>query len=135
MIIEFIAAPLIVLSLPHRSGNTSFLCAVAASGIFAAALWFWHLPWAYDWTFRNGIAYWSMHISLLSAAILLWYAMLNRSNPAGSFLVSSLTAGQMGLLGALYTFANRPLFSAHRITTEAWGLSSLEDQQLGGLIM
>jgi putative membrane protein len=42
---------------------------------------------------------------------------------------------QMGLLGAWLTFAGRPLFAVHAATTWAWGLSQLQDQQLGGLIM
>jgi putative membrane protein len=45
------------------------------------------------------------------------------------------TTLQMGLLGALLTFAPEPVFAPHLFTTEAWGLSSLEDQQLGGAIM
>jgi putative membrane protein len=42
---------------------------------------------------------------------------------------------QMGLLGALITFAGEPLYAPHLLTTAAWGLTPLEDQQLGGLIM
>ena len=42
---------------------------------------------------------------------------------------------QTGLLGALLTFAGRPLYAAHLSTTAAWGLTPLEDQQLAGLIM
>jgi putative membrane protein len=41
----------------------------------------------------------------------------------------------MSLLGALLTFATIPLFSVHEFTTAAWGLSWLEDQRLGGLLM
>ena len=42
---------------------------------------------------------------------------------------------QMGLLGALITFAARPLYAPHWLTTQDWGLSPLDDQQLAGLIM
>jgi putative membrane protein len=35
----------------------------------------------------------------------------------------------------LITFAGRPLYSPHFLTTEPWGLSAIEDQQLAGLIM
>ena len=41
----------------------------------------------------------------------------------------------MGLLGALLPLAPRPLFAAHLGTTAPWGLTPLEDQQLGGLLM
>jgi hypothetical protein len=42
---------------------------------------------------------------------------------------------QMSLLGALLTFSPRALFPVHLLTTAPWGLSPLEDQQIGGLIM
>jgi hypothetical protein len=42
---------------------------------------------------------------------------------------------QMGLLGALITFAANPLYAPHFATTLPWGLDPLEDQQLAGLIM
>lgn len=41
----------------------------------------------------------------------------------------------MSLLGALFTFAAVPLFSVHEFTTAAWGLTWLQDEQLGGLVM
>src|SRR3546814_5156702 len=42
---------------------------------------------------------------------------------------------QRGLLGALLTFSGSALYAPHLLTTQAWGMSSLQDQQLAGLIM
>ncbi len=39
------------------------------------------------------------------------------------------------LLGALLTLAPSQLFVVHYATTWPWGLSPLQDQQLGGIIM
>jgi putative membrane protein len=33
------------------------------------------------------------------------------------------------------TFADRPLFISHLLTTQAWGLTPLQDQELGGVLM
>jgi len=41
----------------------------------------------------------------------------------------------VSLLRALLTLAPRPLFVSHFGTTWPWGLSPLEDQRLGGVIM
>ncbi|WP_246450478.1 cytochrome c oxidase assembly protein [Sphingomonas rhizophila] len=46
-----------------------------------------------------------------------------------------VTTVQMGLLGALITFAANPLYAPHFSVTAPWGLSPLEDQQMAGLIM
>jgi cytochrome c oxidase assembly factor CtaG len=45
------------------------------------------------------------------------------------------TALHSGLLGALITFAPTVWYPGYLQTTRAWGVSPLEDQQLGGLIM
>lgn len=137
MLIEFAAAPLIAcgLSLRERRGSSGPQTALFAALLFAAALWFWHLPGPYEWTFRNVTAYWAMHVSLLVAAVLLWQVLLDARHPAAALLASGITTAQMTVLGAIYTFAGRTFFTVHLGTTGPWGLSSLEDQQLGGLLM
>jgi cytochrome c oxidase assembly factor CtaG len=42
---------------------------------------------------------------------------------------------QSTVLGALLTFAPTPWYTAHLELTQRWSLSTLEDQQLAGLIM
>jgi putative membrane protein len=46
-----------------------------------------------------------------------------------------MTAVHTGILGALLTFAPRVWYPVYGTTAEAWGLSPLQDQQIGGLIM
>ena len=45
------------------------------------------------------------------------------------------TSAHSGALGAMITFANKVWYPAYAETTSSWGLTPLEDQQLGGLIM
>ena len=45
------------------------------------------------------------------------------------------TVVQMGMLGALLTFARDPVYAPHFATTLPYGLTPLADQQLAGLIM
>ena len=75
-----------------------------------------------------------MQFSLIVSAAGFWAALKRSSAPAA---VAALLATmvQMGLLGALITFSAAPLYAPHLLTTQAWGLSPLEDQQLAGLIM
>ena len=47
----------------------------------------------------------------------------------------TLTFVHMGLLGAVLTLADRPLFTRHLVSSYSWGLSPLQDQQLGGSLM
>lgn len=138
-----VAAPLMALGRPWAA-MTRRLCvperreqAVPAAGAFAIAMWFWHTPVAYTATFDSDLVYWLMHATTLAAAIWLWSSLLEDAGQAiGAFaLATLLTTGQMGLLGALITFAGQPLYPPHAITPYFWGLTPLQDQQLGGVIM
>lgn len=134
MILALVAAPLIALGLPSR-GSIRGLSSAAT--LFAAALWFWHMPAPYSATFRSDLVYWSMHISLFGSAILLWQGLLDvRPERALPVLAAGAASSiQMGLLGAVFAMSTRPLFAVHLTTAPTWGMTPLADQQLGGLLM
>lgn len=133
MILEMIVAPLVVLGWPAPRPRG----ALAAATAFAAALWFWHAPGPYTATFESGLAYWLMHATTFGAALWLWAALFGASaGRLGARLAAALvTTLQMGFLGAVITFAARPVYAVHGLTTAAWGLTPLEDQQLGAILM
>jgi putative membrane protein len=106
----------------------------AATAGVALCMWFWHSPLAYDSTLTDNRIYWAMQISSMAIGIWFWSA-LSRANGFAAFLAVSITGVQMSLLGAVLTFARSPLFVSHLLTTGAWGITPLQDQQLGGLIM
>jgi putative membrane protein len=138
MVLVLVAAPLLALAWPlppARQRRTSRLWASAAA--FFVALWFWHMPVPYDATFASTWVYWSMHLTLFGSSILLWRELLHARNDRvlAALTVGALTSMQMGLLGAVLTFAAHPLFLWHLTTTAAWGLTPLHDQQLGGVFM
>jgi putative membrane protein len=137
MVLVLAAAPLIALGLPPmRAAGHSWSLWLSA-GVFFAALWFWHMPVPYEATFTSVPIYWAMHITLFGSSILLWRALLDHSSQStGQVLTAGLlTFLHMGLLGAVLTFADRPLFYPHLLTAPLWGLSPLQDQQLGGSLM
>ncbi len=104
--------------------------------IFAVVMWIWHVPSLYDATFASTAVYWCMHASMIGAALLLWSTSLRSTDSMGGVLCGLIaTMIQMSLLGAILTFAARPLFAVHETTTWPWGLSQMQDQQLGGLVM
>ena len=136
MILVLAAAPLIALGLP-RSGVTTSRPLWLWTAVFSVALWVWHMPVPYDATFSSVVVYWSMHLSLFGSAILLWRELLHHSpeRTAAVLAAGTVTFVQMGLLGAVFAFADHPMFKWHFSTTHAWGFSPLQDQQLGGVFM
>jgi putative membrane protein len=137
MILLLVAAPLIALGLPE--GNARFARARLGSACagFFLALWFWHMPRPYDATFESTATYWAMHITLSGSALWLWREILQANGrlTADVLAAGGITSIHMGLLGAVLTMAGRPLFFPHLLTTQVWGFTPLEDQQLGGVFM
>lgn len=125
-------APLLALAFPARRG----LPLGVLVGLHMVALWLWHVPGVYAWAVGSLFGYWLMQASLLATALMLWREVLRPgAEPVAGIAALLGTVAQMGLLGALIAFAPAALYPAHFLTTEIWGFSPLEDQQLAGLIM
>jgi putative membrane protein len=135
MILLLVAAPLIASGLPRPDRGSRGLWPAATA--FLAALWLWHMPVPYDATLRSTPLYWAMHTSLFGSGLWLWRELIGHdARDTPNVLAASIaTTVQMGLLGAILTLGNHAWFSVHYLTTQAWGLTPLEDQQLGGVLM
>jgi putative membrane protein len=127
-----VAAPLLAMAL-RPSLRPQPLPALLLS---IASLWGWHLPAAYDAAMANVVLYWAMQVSLFVPALLFWRAVQSPVQSAGASILL-VWAGfmQMAFLGALLTLAPGAAYLIHIIAPVEWGLSPLQDQQLGGLIM
>lgn len=132
LLLVLVAAPLLALAFPARRAH-----GLAASGAaFVIVMWAWHWPPAYLAAYDSALVYWTMQLSLLGTATLFWRAATAVEADTLPTLVSlGAVSGAMGLLGALLTFAPRPLYLPHLFTTGSYGLTPLQDQQLGGLLM
>lgn len=146
MILALIAAPLIAAGRPlpiigllwHRSFQPSFGAApLCAAALFAIMIWFWHSPAPYAETFRSTPVYWTMHLTIFGSAVWLWSSLMDSPPDAAMRIAFAgiISSVEMSFLGALITFATRPLYTPHLLTTIVWGLTPLQDQQLGGVIM
>jgi putative membrane protein len=104
----------------------------------AAALWLWHAPSLFQATLKSDWVHAAQHASFLLSALLFWWSLFyasGRASYGASFLYIFTTAIHTSILGALLTFAHSVWYPAYGTAAQAWGLTPLEDQQLGGLIM
>lgn len=161
-ILMLMAAPLLVLSRPlvaflwalpmhwrKALGRWSKKKLIMSSWIFltaplsawfihAVAIWAWHAPYLFQLTLRNDLAHTAQHLSFFLTAVLFWWAVFyahGRKAYGAAFLYVFSTAIHTGILGALLTFSPHLWYPAYSRTTAPWGLTPLEDQQVGGLIM
>jgi putative membrane protein len=112
---------------------------LVAWAIHAVALWLWHAPVLFQATLRSDFVHTLQHLSFLGSALLFWWALIHSRRGVMSYGAAVLymftTSVHSGVLGALLTFAHTVWYPAYATTTGSWGLTPLEDQQLGGLIM
>lgn len=133
MILVLVAAPLVANGFPSSAGRKLWPAAAA----FFIVLWAWHMPGPYDATFHSIPLYWAMHVTLFGCAVWLWRELIgHRAGDTGQVLAAGIASSmQMSLLGALLTLGNHAWYAVHYFTTEPWGFSPLQDQQLGGALM
>jgi cytochrome c oxidase assembly factor CtaG len=107
--------------------------------IHGVVLWVWHIPSWFQATLDNDFIHTLQHCSFLFSALLFWWAVTHGPGRAAAYGMTLLylftTALHNGLLGLLITVAGHVWYPAYSGTTQWWGLTPLEDQQLGGLIM
>jgi putative membrane protein len=110
-----------------------------AWAVHAAALWVWHIPFLFQATLESDLVHTLQHASFFGSALLFWFAIIYGERGLASYGAGVLylftTSIHSGILGALLTFTTRIWYPIYSDSTASWGLTPLEDQQLGGLIM
>jgi putative membrane protein len=131
VLLTALAAPLLIWGVPRFVVRGS---AALWAALHILLFWFWHAPASYAAALSSDLIFWAMQLSLLASAAAFWGALRRVSSPTAILLLLAMMV-QMGLLGALITFAAAPLYAPHFASTRPWGLTPIEDQQLAGLIM
>jgi cytochrome c oxidase assembly factor CtaG len=112
---------------------------VVAWLVHAVVLWGWHVPIAFEAALARPSVHWIQHTSFFVAAALFWWSVCAggpHGERRGVAIVSVFTtAVHTSALGALFTFSSRLWYPTYASAISPWGLTPLEDQQLGGLVM
>ena len=107
--------------------------------VHAIALWTWHIPMLFEAVQRSEAIHTAQHLSFLVSALVFWWALIHGPQGAMGYGAAILylftTSIHSGVLGALLTLAGSVWYPSYAGLTASWGLTPLEDQQLGGLIM
>jgi putative membrane protein len=161
IILEFVAAPLLLagapITLALRAASPSVrrrLLAVLQSRVvhlvsfpvvawlvFAGVNWGWHFSVFYDQALESAPLHYFQHATFLGAALLFWWPVLGidpspwRLPHPVRVLYLFLAMPQNSFLGVALLSASTALYSHYVTNVRSWGLTPLEDQQLGGMLM
>jgi putative membrane protein len=111
---------------------------LAATVVHGAAIWVWHIPRVFEQSEASIAAHALQHSVFLFTALLFWWALLKpgRDHAIGSaVLCLFVTMLHTSALGVLLTFSGDVWYPHATAHAGRWGLTALEDQQLGGLVM
>ena len=114
-----------------------------ATGIllWLAITYLWHIPALYDAATENALVHLLEHASFFAAGLALWWPLIQpvpmRRSLTGLQPVGYIAAAKAGLaaLGLYLAWSTTPLYPYYEQTPRIWGLSPVEDQNIGGVLM
>lgn len=112
-----------------------------AAVLFSASIAVWHLAGFYDLMMRSHEVHIATHLLFMATATLMWWPVMGPAPelprlPAGPAMLYLFLVGiPMQIVAAFITFADEVLYPWYVAAPRMWGLSPLDDQQLGGLLM
>ena len=153
LLLTLVLPPLLIAGLPAwlvepavgraggRAVGRALTHPVVAGVLFSVILLVWHTAPAYDLMMRDHDVHVVTHLMFIAAAMIMWWPVMSptpllpRLGPGMGMLYLFLVQLPMQLLGAIITFADQPIYTWYLSAPRTWGLSPLDDQQLGGLLM
>ena len=109
--------------------------------LFIVNMWLWHIPSVYDAAITYQAVHITMHLAFMGTGLAFWWPIIQplpergRLGDSGRLLYLFFTGFPMGLLALILLSANSVLYEHYRHIKPLWGISALNDQQVGGVIM
>lgn len=109
--------------------------------LFNASMVLWHLPSLYNAALENDLVHDLEHAFFFGTALIYWWAIIEpvprhhklKLHWALVSLFFSMIIGSA--VGAILTLADNPVYAYYVGAPRVWGLSVMDDQQIGGLLM
>jgi putative membrane protein len=109
--------------------------------VWLSLMYLWHIPALYDAATEHAGVHLLEHVSFFAAGIALWWPLIQpvpmRRRLTGLQPLGYIAAAKAGLaaLGLYLAWSTTVLYPYYEQTPRIWGLSPIEDQNVGGVIM
>jgi putative membrane protein len=109
--------------------------------IWLSIMYLWHIPALYDAATENALVHLIEHASFFAAGLALWWPLIQpipmRRRLTGLEPIGYIAAAKAGLaaLGLYLAWSTTALYPYYEQTPRIWGLSPVEDQNIGGVLM
>jgi cytochrome c oxidase assembly factor CtaG len=109
--------------------------------LWLGLIYFWHLPPLYDAALNHTGVHALEHVSFFTAGVLVWWPLIQpvpmRNRLTGMWTFGYIGAAKLGLasLGLYLTWTRTVAYTYYEHVPRIWGLSAIDDQNVGGAIM
>jgi putative membrane protein len=109
--------------------------------IFNVVLVVWHLPPMYELAMRHHSVHIVQHLCFMTAAVLMWWPVLSplpelpRLSYPGQMLYLFLMSIPMSIVAVCIGYAGNLLYPSYASAARIWGITPMQDQMIGALIM
>jgi putative membrane protein len=131
-----IGVPLLAMALAPRlhAARVGLVWPIVVSVLDLIVVWGWHAPYLHHLSRSEPLMLALEQASFAGAALLVWLIAFSGPPLAGAITLF-FTSMHMTLLGALIGLATRPIYPGHDHGQSWLGLSAVDDQQVGGVVM
>jgi len=139
-VLKFVVGPLVRVTTLRRVAEWLVTPAVAWLGMNVAYL-SWHIPSAYNYALENETVHGVEHMCFLFTSLLFWWYILRpwpakqRPDDWGMLVYLAMGDVVMTMLSAFLAFCERPVYSYYVQHPNPFGISVLDDQVLGAVVM
>ena len=153
LVLALVVAPLLImgttsgmlrplLALPGVAPLARWLTAPThCFAIFNVVVAAWHLPPMYNYALAHHPVHIIQHLMFIAASVLMWWPILSpvpelpRLSYPGQMLYLFLMSIPMAVISVYIAYADSILYPLYASAPRVWGISPMNDQMIGGLIM
>jgi putative membrane protein len=109
--------------------------------IWLGLMYLWHVPALYDAALEYPLLHALEHFSFFAAGVAVWWPLVQpvpmRRRLTGMWPLSYIGAAKFGLaaLGLYLTWSSTVFYPYYESVPRIWGLTAIQDQNMGGAIM
>ena len=153
LLLTLVAPPLLIAGTPGwmlrpvlnrpvvRSAATWLTRPARCFVLFNLVLAGWHLPPVYNLAMSHHAVHIVQHLMFIAAAVLMWWPIMSplpelpRLSYPAQMLYCFVLSIPMSLVSVYIAYADALLYTAYAAAPRFWGITPMQDQLIGGLIM